>query len=69
MSIPLHLSKLYFGLYLVHGPVMWMLGVNVYAAVGRVNAAAERDIPSWWIDAYPPHDWSPLGLEVNYIAA
>lgn len=69
MSIPLYLGKICFGLYLVHGPVLWTLGARVYAAVGRVNSRAAKDLPEWWINLLPLPDLGPLGLEVNYIAA
>lgn len=69
MSVPLYLGKICFGLYLVHGPILWTLGARVYAVVGRVNSRAEKDVPGWLINSFQPPGWGPLGLEVNYIAA
>lgn len=63
----LWLGKLSFGLYLVHGPILWTIGDRLYAAVGRANDVSMRNIPAW-VDAFPLPDWGPLGLEVNTIA-
>ena len=68
MSIPLYFGKLSFGLYLVHGPVLWIVGARVYAAVGRVNSVAAGDVPNW-VNIFPLPSWGPMGVEVNYIMA
>lgn len=67
-SIPMYFGKLSFGLYLVHGPLLWTVGDRVYAAVGRVNSVAAENVPNW-VNVFPLPDWGPFGLEVNYVCA
>lgn len=67
-SLPMYFGKLSFGLYLVHGPLLWTVGDRVYAAVGRTNSIAASNIPQW-VNAFPLPSWGPLGMEVNYICA
>ena len=63
-----YLGKVSYGLYLVHGPVLWSIGDRVYAAVGwpreehAVTAAG-------WVNAFPLPRFGPLGLEFNFVVA
>jgi peptidoglycan/LPS O-acetylase OafA/YrhL len=63
-----YLGKISFGLYLVHGPVLWSLGDRIYAAVGCVREGHTSATPGW-INLAPFSDWGPFGLEINYLAA
>lgn len=64
-----------FGMYLVHGPVLWIWGDRVYAAVGRPRdragksptAPASQRIPNW-INVIPVPDVGPAGFELNIFA-
>lgn len=57
-------GKVSFGFYLVHGPVMWIVGDRLIAVVGRPRRTAESRIPGW-INLLPLPDAGPLGLELN----
>ena len=61
-----YLGKISYGLYLVHGPVLWTLGDRIYAAVGRLRQNQSAVVPGW-INLIPLPSWGPLGLEVNYL--
>ncbi|KAL2433893.1 hypothetical protein ABEF95_012544 [Exophiala dermatitidis] len=63
-----YLGKNSFGLYLVHGPVLWSLGDRIYAATGRIREAHAELVPGW-IHACPFPSWGPFGLEVNFLVA
>ncbi|EXJ81880.1 hypothetical protein A1O1_07945 [Capronia coronata CBS 617.96] len=63
-----YLGRVSFGLYLVHGPVLWSLGDRVYAATGRIRDAHAELVPAW-INLCPFPSWGPFGLEVNFIMA
>lgn len=63
-----YLGRVSFGLYLVHGPVLWSLGDRIYAATGRVREGHIGIVPGW-INYSPFPSWGPFGLEINYVAA
>ena len=63
-----YLGKISYGFYLVHGPVIWVVGHRVYAAVGW-HSEAHATIGGAWVNAFPLPRWGPLGLELNFIAA
>jgi len=41
------LGRISFALYLVHGPVLWILGDKMYALAGWENRARKEHIPGW----------------------
>ena len=49
---PVIAAKISFGIYLVHGPLIWTVGDRIYAAVGRPRITAPDRIPEW-IDILP----------------
>jgi peptidoglycan/LPS O-acetylase OafA/YrhL len=62
-----YLARISFALYLVHGPVIWLLGDRVYAAVGWSRDVHKESIPQW-VDAFPLSKKGPLGLELAFWA-
>ncbi|KAF2799200.1 hypothetical protein K505DRAFT_231511 [Melanomma pulvis-pyrius CBS 109.77] len=62
-----YLARISFALYLMHGPVMWMLGDRLYAAVGMAREAHKEHIPQW-VDAFPISKKGPMGLELAFWA-
>lgn len=62
------LGRVSFGLYLVHGPILWSIGDRVYAAVGLTDERHLTDIPAW-MNVLPLSDWGIVGLEINYLVA
>lgn len=63
-----YLGKVSYGFYLVHGPVLWVVGQRVYAAVGW-HSESHATIGAGWVNAFPLPRWGPLGLELNFISA
>ena len=63
-----YLGKISFGLYLVHGPLLWTIGDRIYAAVGLVREAHHGLVP-WWVNRYPFPNKGPYGLEFNFLVA
>lgn len=63
-----YLGRVSFGLYLVHGPVLWTLGDRVYAATGRIREEHSELVPGW-INLCPFPSWGPFGLEINFLMA
>ncbi|CAL3970009.1 hypothetical protein PZA11_006328 [Diplocarpon coronariae] len=61
-----YLGKISFGLYLVHGPVLCILGDRLYSAVGWVRVRHETGIPLW-VNAWPMSHAGPLGLEWAFL--
>lgn len=64
-----YLGRVSYALYLVHGPVLWMLGDRLYSAVGFAGAndgKQAENIP-WWVDRFPLPMAGPLGLEVAFM--
>ncbi|KAF2019515.1 hypothetical protein BU24DRAFT_476590 [Aaosphaeria arxii CBS 175.79] len=63
-----YLARISFALYLVHGPVIWILGDRVYAAVGFARDV-QKDHISNWIGAFPLSTQGPMGLELAFWAS
>jgi peptidoglycan/LPS O-acetylase OafA/YrhL len=61
-----YLGRVSYGLYLVHGPVLWTLGDRLYAASGAIRQSHIADVPGW-INLFPLPSWGPYGLELNYL--
>ncbi|EZF69192.1 hypothetical protein H105_08336 [Trichophyton soudanense CBS 452.61] len=62
-----YLGRVSFALYLVHGPVLWILGDRLYSAVGWVKDSHHKTIPGW-VNRFPLPTNGPLGLEVGFLA-
>jgi peptidoglycan/LPS O-acetylase OafA/YrhL len=58
-----YLARISFALYLVHGPVIWLLGDRLYAATGFSREEQKAHIPQW-IGAFPLPKNGPLGFEL-----
>ncbi|GFF55571.1 hypothetical protein IFM62136_02883 [Aspergillus lentulus] len=61
-----YLGRISFAFYLVHGPVLWILGDRLYAAVGFERDSHAQNCP-WWINRLPLPTFGPFGLEVNFL--
>jgi peptidoglycan/LPS O-acetylase OafA/YrhL len=57
------LGRVSYGLYLIHGPIVWSVGVRMYAAFGLDDRYPE--LKSWHNIARLPG--GPLGLEVRWL--
>lgn len=62
-----YLGRISFSLYLVHGPVLWVLGERLYSAVGYTREAHKEHIPHW-MNIFPLSKAGPLGLEPAFLA-
>ena len=61
-----YLGRLSFSFYLVHGPIMWILGDRLYVATGWSREVHAIGIPNW-INAFPLSKRGPLGLELSFL--
>ncbi len=61
-----YLGRISFSLYLIHGPILWMLGDRLYCAVGWYKEAHEEMIPGW-VNKFPLSHSGPLGLEPAFL--
>ncbi|ORY19031.1 acyltransferase 3 [Clohesyomyces aquaticus] len=62
-----YLARISFALYLVHGPVIWILGDRLYAATGFHKKVHEEKIPNW-VNAFPLPRNGPVGFEIAFWA-
>lgn len=62
----LYLGRISFSLYLIHGPVLWILGDRLYCAVGWYQPIHEKFL-STWINKVPLSHNGPLGLEPAFL--
>jgi peptidoglycan/LPS O-acetylase OafA/YrhL len=60
------MGRISFSFYLVHGPVLWILGDRLYTATGWGREANALGIPHW-INAFPLSKQGPLGLEMSFL--
>jgi peptidoglycan/LPS O-acetylase OafA/YrhL len=61
-----YLGRISYALYLIHGPVLWILGDRLYAAAGWHIAAHREHIPGW-VDAFKLPRTGPLGMEIAFL--
>lgn len=60
-----YLGRISYMFYLLHGPVLWILGDRLYAAVGWSKEKHAMTIPGW-SGAFPVPAIGPLGMELNF---
>jgi peptidoglycan/LPS O-acetylase OafA/YrhL len=60
-----YLGRISFAFYLVHGPVLWMLGDRLYAATGFARDTHKEHLADW-IGVFPMSIGGPLGLEMAF---
>ncbi|KFG85111.1 putative acyltransferase [Metarhizium anisopliae] len=61
-----YLGRVSYALYLVHGPVLWIIGDRLYTAVGFHSQSQREHIP-WWVNKFELPQIGPFGLEVAYL--
>ncbi|KAB5530395.1 acyltransferase family-domain-containing protein [Coniochaeta sp. 2T2.1] len=61
-----YLGRVSYALYLVHGPLLWVVGDRLYAATGWWKGEHEANLPGW-VDAFRLPKTGPLGLEVSFL--
>ncbi|KAK3368517.1 acyltransferase family-domain-containing protein [Podospora didyma] len=61
-----YLGRISYALYLVHGPVLSILGDRLYTAVGWYTDTQAEHL-SGWVDKFPLPKTGPLGLEVSFL--
>lgn len=62
----LYLGRISYMFYLFHGPVLWILGDRMYAAVGYVSEQRMLQIPAW-VNILPVTNWGIYALEIRYL--
>ncbi|KUJ11402.1 uncharacterized protein LY89DRAFT_655240 [Mollisia scopiformis] len=62
-----YLGRISFALYLVHGPILWILADRLYLAAGLTREINVDGIRSW-IGIFPLSKAGPLGLEFAFLA-
>ncbi|KAI9827427.1 MAG: hypothetical protein M1819_006968 [Sarea resinae] len=62
-----HLGRISFAFYLVHGPVLWILGDRLYSVTGWSRESHAIGIPKW-ISILPLSKRGPLGLDMAFLA-
>ena len=63
-----YLARISFALYLVHGPIIFLLADRLYAAVGMSRPEHQKHIPGW-INKFPLPKNGPIGFEVAFWAS
>jgi peptidoglycan/LPS O-acetylase OafA/YrhL len=61
-----YLGRISYALYMMHGPVLWVLGDRIYCAVGWVIDEHKTFFPGW-VDRFPLPRTSPVGLELAFL--
>ncbi|KAJ9298307.1 hypothetical protein DTO271G3_3912 [Paecilomyces variotii] len=62
-----YLGRISFSLYLVHGPVLWILGDRLYAATGWTRESHAISLPKGWVNRFELPKTGPLGLELSFL--
>jgi peptidoglycan/LPS O-acetylase OafA/YrhL len=62
-----YLGRISFAFYLVHGPVLQLLGDRLYVATGWSRESHRTGLPNW-INIFPLSNAGPLGLELSFLA-
>lgn len=61
-----YLGRVSYALYLVHGPLLWVVGDRLYAAVGFKGKGQMEHIPQW-VDRFVLSKSGPIGLEFAFL--
>ncbi|KKY14141.1 putative acyltransferase [Phaeomoniella chlamydospora] len=61
-----YLGRVSFALYLVHGPVLWILGDRFYAAVGYTREVHNTGLKHW-MNIFPLPQTGIIGLDVRFL--
>ncbi|CAI6244566.1 unnamed protein product [Periconia digitata] len=60
-----YLARISFALYLVHGPLIWILGDRLYAATGFQRGAHKEHLPDW-VNKFPLSRSGPMGFQLAF---
>ncbi|KAF1995069.1 hypothetical protein P154DRAFT_612204 [Amniculicola lignicola CBS 123094] len=60
-----YLARISFALYLVHGPMIFLLADRLNAAAGLTREKHQEGIPGW-VDKFPLPKKGPMGLELAF---
>lgn len=61
-----YLGRISFAFYLIHGPVLWILGDRLYAAAGWSKESQALTLLRW-INIFPLPKIGPLGMELSFL--
>jgi peptidoglycan/LPS O-acetylase OafA/YrhL len=61
-----YLGRISYALYLVHGPILLIIGDRIYVSVGWVREIHELGIPQW-INILPLPKFGPFGMEFSFL--
>lgn len=67
LPINQYMGRISYSFYLVHGPILWLLGDRLYSAVGWIRPEHKVGIPQW-MNIFPMSKAGPFGLEISYLA-
>jgi len=64
-----YLGRISYSLYLVHGPILWILGDRIYSAAGwdseSMHREAHKENISGWVNKFPLPAAGPFGFELR----
>ncbi|TVY14209.1 hypothetical protein LARI1_G007946 [Lachnellula arida] len=60
-----HLGRISFSFYMIHGPVLWIVGNRFYSATGYARETHTIGIPEW-INAFPLSKAGPFGFDLAF---
>ncbi|KAI6283732.1 hypothetical protein MCOR07_010595 [Pyricularia oryzae] len=61
-----YLGRISYGLYLAHGPIIWLVGDRIYTAAGWHGEEQVKNLPGW-VDKFPLPKTGPFGMELGYL--
>lgn len=61
-----YLGRISYALYLVHGPIIWLIADKMYVAVGFVRKEMKPGVAEW-ANTFPLPHVGPMGLEVAFL--
>lgn len=62
-----YLGRVSYGFYLVHGPILWVLGDRLYVAVGLPHKESHLAHIPGWINKFPLSTSGVMGLELAFL--
>jgi peptidoglycan/LPS O-acetylase OafA/YrhL len=62
----LYMGRISYAFYLMHGPILWIVGDRLYCAVGFFQEAHLTALPTW-VNYFPLSKSGPLGMEWAFL--